>query len=534
MMKLHNPILPGFHADPCICRRGGDYYLVVSSFEWMPGLPVYHSRDLRHWALHAHILTDDLSPNLRGLPSAKGIWAPCLTWCEADGLFYCVYGVMNSMNARFFDVNNYLITAPDIRGPWSDPVYLHSAGFDASMLHDDDGRKWVVSLEWETREGYEHPGAIVLCEYLPKEKRIDPHFHRIWRGGTDRGCLEGPHLTRRNGLYYLMCAEGGTGYGHCVTMARAKSVYGPYEGDPENPIVTAHPEPFNLRGNPDHLRPQLFNPESALQKCGHGSYVDLPNGEACLFHLCARPMLPALRCVLGRETAMQRMTWTSDGWLRMADGGRLARAEVEAPDLPSAPPEAEDDPLSGWYAPRIHPRRFAEIHGDAITLRGQESLASTNEASLLARKLTGLHEAYSVRMRFDPIAFQHSAGIVLYYDNMNWLMLRKYFSETLAAPAIGLLHVENGVKREYPECRAPAPEGEVALKIEINGPETRLYWGAGGAWNAIGGAFPTDHFSDEYSEYGEFTGAFVGLACVDGLTHSATAVFSRFAHEAQA
>ena len=243
---IKNPILPGFHADPCVCRREEDIYVMLSSFEWMPGLPVYHSRDLKHWELITHVLTDDMCPNLRGLPSAKGIWAPNLTWCEKDGLFYCIYGVMHSMNARFFDISNYLITAKDIRGPWSEPVYLHSAGFDASMLHDDDGRKWVVSLEWETREGYEHPGAICLCEYLPDEKRIDPHFTRIWRGGTDRGCLEGPALTKKKGYYYLMCAEGGTGYGHCVTMARSKSVFGPYEGDPKNPILTSHPEPFNL------------------------------------------------------------------------------------------------------------------------------------------------------------------------------------------------------------------------------------------------------------------------------------------------
>ena len=127
-MQLKNPILPGFHADPCICRRGDDYYIAVSSFEWFPGIPVYHSRDLKHWELYTHVLTDERTCDLKRLPSAKGIWAPCLTWCEEDGLFYVVYGIMNSMNARYFDIDNYLITAPDIRGPWSEPVYLHSAG----------------------------------------------------------------------------------------------------------------------------------------------------------------------------------------------------------------------------------------------------------------------------------------------------------------------------------------------------------------------------------------------------------------------
>ena len=117
------------------------------------------------------MLTDE-QVDLKKLPSAKGIWAPCLTYCEEEDLFYVVYGVVNSMNARYFDVDNYLVTAKDIRGPWSEPVYLHSAGFDASILHDDDGRKWIVSLEWETREGYEKPGVICLVEYSPKEKAV--------------------------------------------------------------------------------------------------------------------------------------------------------------------------------------------------------------------------------------------------------------------------------------------------------------------------------------------------------------------------
>ena len=144
---MKNPVLPGFHADPCLCRRGGDYYLAVSSFEWFPGVPIYHSRDMKHWVLLTHALTDDRTADLRRLPSAKGVWAPCLTWCEADGLFYLVYSVMNSMEARYFDVNNYVITAKEITGPWSEPVYLHSAGFDGSMLHDIDGKKYVVALE---------------------------------------------------------------------------------------------------------------------------------------------------------------------------------------------------------------------------------------------------------------------------------------------------------------------------------------------------------------------------------------------------
>ena len=105
---LQNPIFKGFNPDPAICRKGDDYYVAVSTFEWFPGIPIYHSKDMKHWELLTHVLTDDTNPNLTKLPSAKGIWAPCLTYCEEEDMFYVIYGVMNSMNARYFDVNNYL------------------------------------------------------------------------------------------------------------------------------------------------------------------------------------------------------------------------------------------------------------------------------------------------------------------------------------------------------------------------------------------------------------------------------------------
>ena len=126
-----------------------------------------------------------------------------------------------------------------------------------------------------------------------------------------------------------MCAEGGTGYNHCVTMGRSRNVWGPYEGDPKNPIVTSNPVVSNERHDPDHLKPKYFNPDTMLQKAGHGSYVETSLGEVYLVHLCARPFRPELRCTLGRETAIQKMKWTEDGWLRMADGSNIAKEYCE-------------------------------------------------------------------------------------------------------------------------------------------------------------------------------------------------------------
>lgn len=536
---IQNPIFKGFNPDPCICRKHDDYYAAVSSFEWFPGIPVYHSKDLKNWELYTHVLTDDEEVELRKLPSAKGIWAPCLTYCEAEDLFYVVYGVMNSMNARYFDVDNFLITAKDIRGPWSKPVYLNSAGFDASLFHDDDGKKYVVSLEWETREGYEKPGEICMVEYDPEKQEVLGHVKRIWRGGTDRGCIEAPHLTKRGEYYYIMCAEGGTGYNHCVTMGRSKHVWGPYEKDPMNPIVTSQPGESYERHDPDHLKPKYYNPDSILQKSGHGSYVDLPNGETYLLHLCARPFAPELSCTLGRETSIQKMKWTEDGWLRMADGSNLAKMEVEEPALPEAlmPQIPDFDDFDSeelglcYYAPRIMPESFVDLKARPgyLRMRGQESRTSLNRVSILARKLTSVYATVTAKMEFQPEVYQHSAGLILYYDNMNYVNLRKYYSQTLGGSALSIVHLENGEKNEMVDTRIGVRDVPVYLRMKIEGRKFHFEWSYDGETYApIGGEFETARFSDEYCRFGEFTGTFVGMTCADRARHRHYADFDFF------
>ena len=542
---IQNPILPGFNPDPCICRKGDDFYIAVSSFEWFPGIPIYHSKDMKHWELYSHALQNADDPDLKKLPSAKGIWAPCLTYCEADDLFYVVYGVMNSMNARYFDVDNFLITAKDPKGPWSAPVYLHSTGFDASLFHDDDGKKYVVALEWETRTEYEKPGPISIMEYDPKQKKVLGMPKRFWRGGTDRGCIEAPHLTKRGDYYYIMCAEGGTGYYHSVTVGRSKNVWGPYEPDPCNPILTSSPENHNERHDWDHLKPHYYNPESKLQKSGHASYVDLPNGETWMAFHCSRPFLPELRCTLGRETAIERMKWTDDGWLRTENGGNLAREFVEESALPEKPLakinafDGFDSPqlALGWYAPRIDPASFVDLTSRPgwARLRGQESGCSQNKASILARKLTSVQATATTKLDFTPLSYQHTAGLILYYDNMNFLYLYKYFSETLNRSAIAVMSLENGTKTEFHDTRTPVEDGqEVWMRVIVNGRSSQFQWSLNGAnWADIGPAFDTSKLSDEYSNFGEFTGTFVGIACGDRMTHSRTADFDFFDYQAR-
>lgn len=379
-------------------------------------------------------------------------------------------------------------------------------------------------------------------EYSPQTRSVVGYPQRIWRGGTDRGCIEAPHLTRRGDYYYLMVAEGGTGYGHAVTMARATQVAGPYEGDPQNPIVTSWPENFNARHDADHLKPHYFNPQTYLQKAGHGSYVETPTGEVWLTHLCSRPFRQALRCPLGRETAIQKMVWSDDGWLRMAAGGNLAQHQVEESNLPSQPfpAKSDRDDFDGqtldnaFYAPRIRFQRFTSLERKAgyLALRGQESLSSLNKVSLLAKKLTSVYATITTKMDFSPEIYQHSAGLALYYDNMNYLFLHKTRDEASGAAQLAIIYMDNGERHGDPQ-KICLTEGEIYLEMAINGREIRCSWSADGAkYQNIGAVYDPSRFSDEYSRYGEFTGAFVGMACVDSLLHRKEALFDFFSYQA--
>jgi xylan 1,4-beta-xylosidase len=536
--EYKNPIISGFAPDPSICRKGDDYYIATSSFEWFPSIPIYHSTDLVNWELITYCIQEDAGLNFSYIESAKGAWAPALRYCEEDGLFYLSFNIMHSMNARFFDVDNFVITSPSIDGPWSKPVYLHSAGFDGSMFHDEDGRKWFVSLEWETRDGYHKPGYICLCEYDAENKCIIDTPKRIFKGATNRGCIEGPHLYKHDGLYYLMCAEGGTGYGHAVTMARSKNIWGPYESDPNGPILTSTPD-FDEMDSDESRKLHRYNPSVVIQKAGHGSIVETPIGEVYLTYLCARPLLPKLRCTLGRECSIQKMEWNDDGWLRKANSDdNLAQVEIDLPNLPigsSISKTKKYDLTDGkipldFFAPRIFPESFTEVRDKKVIIKGQESLSSCHKASYLGKKLTGLNDYFEARMEYHPNIYQEYAGICIYYDQMDYIQLRKTFNEKMNSEVLELLQVENGDRREIKDSRIAISGKKVFLKIEVVGNKITFWYRTTGEYKQIGNSFPTDHLSDEYCKAGEFTGTTVGLFCVDAMLHKKKAIFDEITY----
>jgi len=526
MGTITNPILPGFHPDPSICRVGDDYYIANSTFEWFPGVAIYHSRDLVHWRLAARPLDRVSRLDLKGVMNGGGIWAPCLSY--ADGRFWLIYTNMKTSRGGLKDSPNYLVTAPEITGPWSEPIFLNASGFDPSLYHDDDGRKWLVNMLSDHRKERNRFAGIVLQEYSARERKLVGPITNIFRG-TELGCTEGPHIYRRNGWYYLMTAEGGTSYEHAVTMGRSKSITGPYEVDPENPILTSR-----------------SNPELALQKAGHASLVEVGDGQWYLVHLCGRPITEHRRCILGRETAIQKVYWTDDGWVRLEGGGNEPRVEVPAPGLGEHEfaPEPKRHNFDGKELSPCFLSLRIPVDDDwaslaarpgYLRLTGRQTLLSVHEQSLIARRLDAFHSRWATCVDFEPENFQQMAGLVAYYNTKNWIYLHVTMDEKIGkCLKIGVMDRE-----EYDEPFSEdvaLPAGPICLSGEIENEHLRFYYRPGpevqrGDYLPVGPVLDASKLSDDYVPRAAFTGAMVGICCQDLGGTRKTADFSWFEYE---
>ncbi|SDO23417.1 glycoside hydrolase family 43 protein [Alkalicoccus daliensis] len=523
MSKIQNPILPGFHADPSILRVGDDFYIATSTFEWFPGVRIHHSKDLKNWRFAGSPLTRKSQLDMKGNMNSGGVWAPCLS--HHDGKFYLIYTDVKQWHGAYKDAHNYLVTADSIEGPWSEPIYLNSSGFDPSLYHDDDGRKWYVNMIWDYRSG-NHPFAgIILQEYSEKEEKLVGPIKTIYTG-TDIKLTEGPHIYKKDGWYYLFVAEGGTEYEHAETVARSKSIDGPYETDPNYPLISS-------RGNP----------ELEIQKAGHGSLVDTPNGEWYFVHLCGRP-LKEKYCTLGRETSIQKVEWTEDGWVRLAHGDHFPRTETEAPDLPEHPFEPEDpkddfdtEELNGaWNSLRV-PMDDSWVslkeRPGYLRLFGRESLSSVHHQSLVARRQTSFYSTFETKLDYDPEYYQHKAGLVVYYDTEDHVYLHITHQEDKGR----VLQILRTVSGEYEEVLLPpvriAQTGSVKLRGEINEDKLQLFYQDEEMqdWKKIGPVLDTTHMSDDSAPDVRFTGTFIGMATQDYSGTKKPADFDYFIYE---
>ncbi|HWC98886.1 MAG TPA: glycoside hydrolase family 43 protein [Candidatus Sulfopaludibacter sp.] len=518
-LKIRNPILPGFNPDPSIVRVGDDYYIATSTFEWFPGVQIHHSRDLVHWRLLARPLTRPSQLNMLGDPDSCGIWAPCLTYSE--GLFYLIYtdvkrygrtSQAGAAGASLRDTHNYLVTSPRIDGEWSDPVYLNSSGFDPSLFHDDDGRKYLVNMLWDHRPGRNRFAGIVLQEYSVAESRLVGPTDLIFQG-TAIGFTEGPHLYRRDGYYYLLTAEGGTGWGHAVTLARSTQLRGPYELHPDRYILTSRDRP-----------------DVELQRAGHADLVDTAAGETYMVHLCGRPLRNRGRCTLGRETAIQRMTWGADGWLRTANGDPVPQAEADAPALSAhpfaAPPvrqefDSPELPLDFQWLRSPWPRELFSLtdRPGHLRLYGRETIGSLFRQALVARRQQAHCFSAATVTDFEPDRFQQMAGLVCYYNGSKFHYLYISHNDEIGRHLRIMSCLPDQVQSDAFSQPVAIPSGvPVHLRVEVDYERLHFaYQVEGHDWCRLPGPLDASILSDEAAAPGtpNFTGAFVGMCCQD-------------------
>ena len=539
---IKNPVIPGLAPDPSVLRVGEDYYIATSTFHWNPGIQLFHSRDLANWELIGHALEGDNVINLKGTLTPAGVWAPHLSYDPQTKEFWIVFSHIINQDGRMFDASNYTIHAPSMNGPWSKPQYIGSLGFDPSLFHDDDGRHWVVTLEWETRFGYEQPGTIVLEEFdIENEKTFGP-FYRLTKGGTDRGCVEAPHLYKHDGKYYLMTAEGGTGFGHGVVLLRSEKVTGPYESAPNNPFITSTPYYFFRKNDPDSGRFDLYNPDAPIQKAGHGSLTDTPNGEWYVAHLMSRPM-PGLKSTLGRETGIQKVRWTDDGWLEMVDGSTLAKDTT--PGIDGVIPDENfnqlgmhDDfsnghidvhlmspyrqPTEDWVSLNENPGK--------LRLHGGQSFFSRFDVSILATRADSFVFDASTKVDFSPIHFSQSAGLMLYYDNNNWLFARKSINDETGQHFIDVLQAKEGHRTDLQRVKLaiPANQSSVEFKCHVDHDHAQFFYRLTSTenWLPLGNELDITFMSDEAID--GFTAMMVGIGTWDSFRHESYADFDYF------
>ncbi len=520
MATIQNPILRGFNPDPSILRVGEDYYIATSTFEWFPGVQIHHSRDLVNWRLLTRPLDRLSQLNMIGNPDSGGIWAPCLSY--ADGMFYLIYTDMKYWLHEPYKMGyNYLVTAGDIAGPWSDPIPLNFRGFDPSLFHDDDGRKWYVNMVWDHRQLNNRFAGILLQEYDAERQKLVGPVKKIFEG-TELGLVEGPHLYKRDGWYYLLTAEGGTEYSHAATLARSRNIDGPYELHPDKHIITS-----------------IGDCELALQKSGHASLVETQNGEWYLAHLCGRP-IDGKHCTLGRETSIQKFVWKEDGWLYLEAGGNHPLTEVAAPAGIEPQPfnEKEWDGLFTQPDLDINFQSLRQpVSDDWLSLKarpgylrlyGKDPTVSLFRQSMIARRVQAFDIEVETAVEFNPESFQQMAGLIAYYDTQNHLYLRISHDER-AGRALNIIRTDRTISREVLEEDISLPEdGAVRMKLHLNKGSLQFFYAVGESdWKPIGPELNGAILSDDYGNLG-FTGAFVGICAQDLTGESLHADFSCF------
>jgi alpha-N-arabinofuranosidase len=478
--QYENPILPGFYPDPSITRAGDDYYLINSSFAYYPGIPVFHSRDLVHWKQIGNAIDRPGMLDFSGLATSRGVFAPAIS--HHDGLFYII-------NTCVDCGGNFVITARDPAGPWSDPVWLNFGGIDPSIFWDDDGKAWIV---WnDSPEGqplYEGHRAIWIQQFDPVQMQMVGEKHVVVNGGVDISkkpvWIEGPHTYKVGGRYYLMAAEGGTSVNHSEVILSSEKVGGPYVPYASNPILTQR--------DLDPARPM------PITSAGHADLVQTPNGDWHAIFLAVQPYEGNLYNT-GRETFMLPVNWQKDeqgiAWPIILPKGVAIPAAVDLPDLPGQVQEPHYTRYShhfGYSYGGAAPLDWLQIRtpkSDFLTVLNDETIGLTalpeaigdvqSHPAFIGLRQKHVNASFSTVVNYQPLKEGDRAGILAVQNDDFYI-----FYGLAMRNGKTVLEVTRRAGRSDPLdglviASQPAPVGPVSLKADIRAGRATFSYGKG-------------------------------------------------------
>lgn len=489
-----NPVQRGFFPDPSVIRVGDDYYMVNSSFQYFPAIPISHSRDMVHWHIIGHAITDPEWLDLSSIRDSHGIWAPDIAY--ADGKYY-IYATLR-LNADGKRGNNVMrrqlvMVSDKPGGPYGKPVCIEVDDIDPSLFVDDDGKKYMVIARAAqtvplTEDGLSVAGPV----------------RTAWEGTGER-CPEGPHIFKKDGWYYAMVAEGGTGYGHGINVARSRNLCGEYERSPYNPVM------------------RQTDPEALLQRAGHGKPVQDQNGKWWCYYLCGRRNGGNYTTV-GRETALDPVEWTKDGWFTI-NGGKGPSMVQQAPELPECVFERElrDDfdrdtlgpewefvrnPDNGSWSLRERPGYFRIWTGD-----GQ--LFEIRAKNTLLRREQELCYTAQTKLEFTPDRDGEQAGLCCYYSTATYVRCSLCWE---SGRKLRLVINRNRGEEVVAEAEQ-IPEGPVYLKVVTEYLDRSFFYSTDGAvWTELGTLKDCIYLCDEgvADDPKRHTGTLVGIYANNG------------------
>ncbi|WP_372752922.1 glycoside hydrolase family 43 protein [Labilibaculum sp.] len=476
--QFYNPILPGFYPDPSICKKGDDFYLVTSSFSFFPGIPIFRSTDLMHWQQLGHVLNRPDHLNLEGLDISQGIFAPDISYNKANDSFYLICTLVGG-------IENFLVKAKDPAGPWSDPILLPEIeGFDPALFFDEDGKAYIVHNSTpDEKSRYDGHRTIRMWEYDVAMDKVIGEGKIIVNGGTDLSknpiWIEGPHLYKIEGKYYLMCAEGGTAENHSEVIFRSKEVGGSYMPYEQNPILSQR-----------QLNPKREKPITCT---GHADMIEDKNGKWWGVFLGCRPYDDD--CFnTGRESFLVPVSW-KNGWPLFLETDRKVELIQENTGLPSTNNAADCVPngnfihtdnfdseelIADWNFIRTPYNKCYVINTKQKRLELESlpvNIRDFGQPAFIGRRQQHTNFEAQVELDFHPSKDQEAAGLVCFQNEAHHFFFGKLQDDgRIFLQLEKAVPYENGVAKVLIEKSELFAEGSIKLKIEGKGRYYDFYY----------------------------------------------------------